>query len=112
MSFFCRVSGLSLLRDRVRGSVTWEGLRAAWLLLHIKSRLVRGSRHLVVSHRKCFSMSNGEEVLRETYRTHWRHYIPQFRKTLVSLEELEQFHGEREVQTSLLGLLPLRPIPR
>ena len=106
MSFLRRVSGLSL-RDRVRSSVTREGLRVEPLLLRVERSQLKSL---------CL------ECLLDT--SHWEEAPGKTQDTLEGLsrlaweclrvpqEELVEVAGEREVWASLLRLLPPRPDPR
>ncbi|KAK3542555.1 hypothetical protein QTP86_029613, partial [Hemibagrus guttatus] len=103
MSFLRRVAGSSL-RDRVRSSVTQEGLGVEPLLLHIERGQLRWLRHL-------FWMPPGRlpgEVFRACPtgkrprgkpRTRWRDYVSQLAWECLGVppEELEKVSGEREI---------------
>uniref|UniRef100_A0A8C6NQZ4 Reverse transcriptase domain-containing protein n=1 Tax=Nothobranchius furzeri TaxID=105023 RepID=A0A8C6NQZ4_NOTFU len=115
MSFLQRVAGLSL-RDRVRSSVIWEGLRVDPLLLSIERSQLRWLGHLV-------RMPPGRlpgEVFRACPtrrrpkgrpRTRWRDYVSHLARERLGIlpEELAQVAGEREVWASRLRPLPPRP---
>ncbi|KAK3518470.1 hypothetical protein QTP70_000905 [Hemibagrus guttatus] len=107
MSFLRRVAGHSL-RDRVRSSVTWEGLGVEPLLLHIKRGQLRWLGHLF---RMPLGRLPGEAFRacptgkspRGRPRTRWRDYVFQLAWECLRVppEELEEVAREREVTGSL-----------
>ncbi|XP_061622105.1 furin (paired basic amino acid cleaving enzyme) a isoform X2 [Phyllopteryx taeniolatus] len=109
MSFFRRVSGLSL-RDRVRSSVIREDIRVESLLLHIERSQMRWLGHLIRMPPGHVPPGGdpGDDPghAGETTSFGWPG------NALGSPpEELDEVAGEREVWTSLLKLLPPRPYP-
>ncbi|KAK3556338.1 hypothetical protein QTP70_007102 [Hemibagrus guttatus] len=115
MSFLRRVAGRSL-RDRVRSSVTREGLGVEPLLLHIKRGQLRWLGHLLQIPPgrlpgEVFRACPTGKRPRGRPRTRWRDYVFQLARECLGVppEELEEVAREREVWASLLRLLPLRP---
>ena len=116
MDTSCRngFSGVSL-RDRVRSSAIWEGLRGEPLLLCVERSQLRWFGHLVrmppgsFPWRRSRHVQLGEATGRP--RTRWRDYISTLAWEHLGIpqSELADIAGKREVWETLLELLPPRP---
>lgn len=99
--FLWRVSGLSL-RDKVRSSVIWEGLRIELLLLKVVRTFDQDTCEV-------FWTSRWDEAPRQCNDTLEIMYLTWLGNASVSPEELGESAGEKYIWASLLRLLALPP---